>query len=212
MEGYRTVLREAEAGFTERRSRFIGRARSVCTQAEAEAFLRSVREANREASHCAFAYVLRDGGLRRCSDDGEPQGTAGVPVLDVLQRSGLTDAAVAVTRYFGGVLLGAGGLVRAYSHGASVALEAAGEVAMEACFQAELVCGYASYGKIPALVAEHGGMVDGASFEENVAVRFHLPCENAEPFRAALADATRGACTAEFGAKKYYPVFSQLFA
>jgi uncharacterized YigZ family protein len=208
MEEYRTILREAEAEFTERRSRFIGRAKPVHTQEEAESFLRSVREAHRGATHCVFAYVLRASGLQRCSDDGEPQGTAGVPVLDVLQRSGLTDTAITVTRYFGGILLGAGGLVRAYSHGASIALGAAGEVTMGACYQAELVCDYASYGKIPSLVAEHGGTVDDVSFAESVAVRFHLPCENAEPFRAALADATRGSCTAEFTAKKFYPVFS----
>ena len=208
MEEYRTVLREAEDEFTERRSRFIGRAKPVRTQREAEAFLHSVREANRGATHCVLAYVLRSGGLRHCSDDGEPQGTAGTPVLDVLLRSGLTDAAVTVTRYFGGILLGAGGLVRAYSHGAALALAAAGTVAMGACFQAELTCSYANYGKIPTLIAEHGGTVDDASFAETVAVRFHLPCENAEHFRAALADATRGSCTARFAAKNFYPVFS----
>ncbi len=206
MEKYRTVLREAEAGFTERRSRFVGRVKPVRTEEEAEAFLRSVREAGRDATHHVYAYVLRAGRTQRCSDDGEPQGTAGVPVLDVLLRSGVTDAAVAVTRWFGGVLLGAGGLVRAYSRGASAALEAAGIVEMSAFFQANLICDYASYGKIPPLVAAHGGAVDGAVFTEHVSVNFHLPCGEAEPFRAALADATCGSCTAEFGTKKYYPV------
>lgn len=206
MERYQTVLREAEEEFTERRSRFIGRVKPVRTEEEAAAFIRSVRDAGRGATHHVYAYVLRAGGTQRYSDDGEPQGTAGIPVLDVLLKSGVTDTAAVVTRYFGGILLGAGGLVRAYSHGASIALEAAGVVSMGACFQANLICNYSDYGRIPSLIAEHGGAVDDAVFTQNVAVRFHLPCIAAEPFRAALADATGGSCAAEFGTKKYYPV------
>lgn len=206
MEEYQTVFRSAEAEFTERRSRFIGRAKPVRTQDEAAAFICSVREAEREATHHVYAYILREGHTQRYSDDGEPQGTAGVPVLDVLCKTGVTDTVVVVTRYFGGILLGAGGLVRAYSHGASIALEAAGVVTMGACFQARLICDYASYGRIPPLIAEHGGTVEDAEFTENVTVKFHLPCAAAEPFRMALADATCGSCAAEFGTKKYYPV------
>lgn len=207
MERYKTVLAEAQAEFTERRSRFIGRAKPVRTEEEATAFVQAVREAEREAKHHVYAYVLRDGHTQRYSDDGEPQGTAGVPVLDVLLKSGVTDTAVVVTRYFGGILLGTGGLVRAYSHGASIALEAARAVTMAPCFESCLACDYASYGRIPALVAAHGGTVDGTDFTDRVTVRFHLPCEAADSFQAALADATCGACTAEFGEKKYYPVF-----
>ena len=205
MEEYRTVSCEADAEFTERRSRFIGHAKPVRTEEEAMAFLRSVRAAGREATHHVYAYVLRAGQARRYSDDGEPQGTAGIPVLDVLLKSGVTDTAVVVTRYFGGILLGAGGLVRAYSRGASIALEAAGIITMGACFQARLICDYASYGRIPPLIAEHGGSVDDAGFTESVSVRFHLPCDAAEAFQAALADATCGTCAAEFGTVKFYP-------
>lgn len=206
MEEYKTVLREAEDEFTERKSRFIGRAKPVCTEEEAVAFIRSVREADRTATHHVYAYVLRNGHSQRYSDDGEPQGTAGVPVLDVLQKSGVTDTAVVVTRFFGGILLGAGGLVRAYSHGASIALEAAHIVTMSPCFEAELACDYASYGRIPQLIDAHSGTVDAADFTEQVSVRFHLPCEAAEKFREALADATCGTCEAILGKKKYYPV------
>lgn len=207
MEEYKTVSGEAEAEFTERRSRFIGRAKPVHTEEEAAEFLQAVRSAGREATHHVYAYVLREGHAQRYSDDGEPQGTAGVPVLDVLLKSGVTDTAVVVTRYFGGILLGAGGLVRAYSHGASIALEAARVVTMAPCFEASLTCDYASYGKIPPLVAAQGGTVDGADFTDRVTVRFHLPCGEAEPFGAALADATCGACVADFGPKNFYPVF-----
>ena len=108
MEEYRTVLKEASAEFTERRSRFIGSVRPVKDETSAVEFIRSVRAANREATHNVYAYVLREGQKQRYTDDGEPQGTAGIPVLEVLLKSGLTDAAVVVTRYFGGILLGAG--------------------------------------------------------------------------------------------------------
>jgi uncharacterized YigZ family protein len=206
MEAYKTVLREAQDEFTERKSRFIGRAKPVSTEEEAVAFIRSVREAERTATHNVYAYILRSGHIQRYSDDGEPQGTAGVPVLDVLQKSGVTDTAVVVTRYFGGILLGAGGLVRAYSHGASIALHAAQIVTMSPCFEAELSCDYANYGRIPQLIAAHSGTIDATDFTEQVTVRFHLPCKNAEEFRKALADATCGTCDAVLGQKKYYPV------
>lgn len=206
MERYRTVSKEASAGFTERRSRFIGCAKPARTEREAAEFIRSVRAANREARHNVYAYVLRSGQTRRCSDDGEPRGTAGVPVLDVLLKSGVTDTAVVVTRYFGGILLGAGGLARAYSRGASLALEAAGSVTMRACFPAVLECGYSRYEKIAPLAERYGGAVDGTAFGERVTVTFHIPCEAAEAFRQALADFTGGKCTASFGAKKFYPI------
>ncbi|HBN81058.1 MAG TPA: YigZ family protein, partial [Ruminococcaceae bacterium] len=122
MGGYLTVRREASAEFTERRSRFIGCAKPVGTEKDALSFLNTIRSKHWDASHNVYAYALRSGQLRRYSDDGEPQGTAGIPVLDVLVKSGLVDTAVVVTRYFGGVLLGAGGLVRAYSHAASLAV------------------------------------------------------------------------------------------
>lgn len=207
MEEYQTVSEEASAEFTERRSRFIGHARPVRTEEEAMEFIRSVKAANREATHNVYAYVLRAGQAKRYSDDGEPQGTAGVPVLDVLLKSGVTDTAVVVTRYFGGILLGAGGLVRAYSHGASIGLEAAGVITMGACFQANLICDYSRYGKVLPLIAEHGGMVDDTVFTDQVSVSFHLPCNAVQKFQAALADSTCGDCTAEIGTKKFYKIY-----
>lgn len=206
MDKYQTVSRGAQAEFTERHSRFIGQAEPVRTEEEAMAFVRSVRAAEREAKHNVYAYVLRAGQARRYSDDGEPQGTAGVPVLDVLLKSQAVDTAVVVTRYFGGILLGAGGLVRAYSHGASIALEAAGIVTMGACFQASLVCDYSSYGRVAPLISEYGGTVDASDFGERVSLRFHIPCGAAGAFRTALADATCGACAVEFGTRAFYPV------
>ncbi|MCI1982833.1 MAG: IMPACT family protein [Oscillospiraceae bacterium] len=206
MEEYRTVLKEASAEFTERRSRFIGSVRPVKDETSAVEFIRSVRAANREATHNVYAYVLREGQKQRYTDDGEPQGTAGIPVLEVLLKSGLTDAAVVVTRYFGGILLGAGGLVRAYSHGASLAVQAGGAVRMGACFQAGLRCGYDLYGKVLPLISEYGGAADDTSFSDQVTVAFHIPCVQADAFSAELADRTCGRCAAQFGEKKFYRI------
>jgi len=125
MNEYRTIKYEADDSFVERRSRFIGYAKPVTTNEEAVAFINEIKAKHWDATHNVYAYVLRDGQIRRYSDDGEPQGTAGIPVLDVLLKENLTDLVVVVTRYFGGVLLGAGGLVRAYSHGAKIAVVAA---------------------------------------------------------------------------------------
>jgi uncharacterized YigZ family protein len=204
MEEYLTLRREAQAGFTERRSRFVGAAKPVGTEEEAADFIRAVRAGNRDARHNAFAFLLRGGRTARCSDDGEPQGTAGVPILNVLRKAAVADAAVVVTRYFGGVLLGAGGLVRAYSHAASLALSAAGTVRMGACFTAKLRCGYGRYGAVLPLIAKHGGGVDGVSYSGRVEICFHIPCGTAAAFQAALADATCGECRASLGGKTFY--------
>ena len=112
METYRTIRREGQDEFVERRSRFIGAICPVTTEQQAIAFINDKKKAHWDATHNVYAYILREGQVRRYSDDGEPQGTAGIPVLDVLQKSGLTDCAVVVTRYFGGVLLGAGSYER----------------------------------------------------------------------------------------------------
>lgn len=128
----------------------------------------------------------------RFSDDGEPQGTAGMPVLDVLRKSGVTDVVTVATRYFGGILLGGGGLVRAYSHTASIALQAAQIITMRECLLLSLTCDYGRYGRVASLVPECGGVTDDTAFEEKVTVKFHLAPELLGTFRKKLADATNG--------------------
>ena len=128
----------------------------------------------------------------RFSDDGEPQGTAGMPVLDVLRKSGVTDVVTVATRYFGGILLGGGGLVRAYSHTASIALQAAQIITMRECLLLSLTCDYGRYGRVASLVPECGGVTDDTVFEEKVTVKFHLAPELLGVFRKKLADATNG--------------------
>ena len=138
--------------------------------------------------------------------NSEPQGTAGIPTLDVLQKSGVTDTVVVVTRYFGGVLLGAGGLVRAYSHGASIALETAGIVTMRECIMASLSCDYNQYGRLQALIPECGGTVDDTVFGERVTMYFHLTDVDLGRMRPKLADATCGSVEVQEEGKKFFQV------
>ena len=132
MNAYKTLLRPASDEFIVNKSRFIGYASPVRDEAGALAFLEEIRRKHRDATHNCYAYTLgANMGVMRYSDDGEPGGTAGLPMMEVIKKRAVCDCCVVVTRYFGGVLLGAGGLVRAYSHGCSVALEAAKIVVME---------------------------------------------------------------------------------
>lgn len=194
---YKTVANRSSAEFVERRSRFIGYIKPVTTKEQAIDFINEIKAKHWDATHNVYAYVLRDGHTQRYSDDGEPQGTAGVPVLDVLLKEGLTDCVVVATRYFGGVLLGAGGLVRAYSHTAKIAVDA-GEIAtMHLCSIMKIECDYNFYGKISSLIPEFGGAVDDTVFEENVTVKFHIPSENEGRFSSKLTDASFGKLQAQ---------------
>ena len=191
MAVYRTLRGEGADSFVEKKSRFLGAAVPVHSVEEAPAVVARFKKRYWDARHNVSAYVLR-GGQQHCSDDGEPQGTAGVPVLNVLLKSGVTDAAVVVTRYFGGVLLGAGGLVRAYTHAASLALRAAGIVEMRPCLRLRLSCTYSQYGRVAALLPAVGAVVDGEDFTDIVSISCRLAPEKLDALKAGLADATGG--------------------
>ena len=201
-DSYLTIAAEAVDEFTEKRSRFIGAIRPVKTEEEAQAFIRERCKTYWDAKHNVYAYVLDGGNLCRFSDDGEPQGTAGIPVLDVLRKEGLTDCVVVVTRYFGGILLGGGGLVRAYSHGAKIAVDAAGVVEMRLSLIGEITCDYSQYGYIPALLAEQGATITDTRFGEAVTVEFCLPKEGRGSLEAALTDRSAGRLCAVFTGEK----------
>lgn len=204
MQSYITVKGNDQDEFVEKRSRFIGYIKHVETEKEATDFIAEIRTKHWDATHNVYAYVLRENGTMRYSDDNEPQGTAGIPVLDVLKKSEVTDVVVVVTRYFGGVLLGGGGLVRAYSHSASIALKKIGVVTMQMCSQCSLTCTYTQYGKIPATIAQFEGVVDDSEFTDFVTVKFHLPCDNLAPLNTALSELTCGAVAAEEHSKSYF--------
>lgn len=204
MAEYRTIAQAAQDEFVEKRSRFIGYARPVQTEEEAQAFIAEMKSRHWDATHNVYAYILREGNIQRYSDDGEPQGTAGIPTLDVLQKSHVTDVAVVVTRYFGGILLGGGGLVRAYSHGASIALKAAGIITMKECSLLMLSCDYSRYGRVSSLIPECGGIIDDTDFAGDVTLSFHMAPELMGSFARKLADATNGQVTFEECGSQYF--------
>ena len=203
-QSYKTVEKEAKDEFVEQRSRFIGYVRPVKTEEEAVAFIEEKKKVHWDAKHNVYAYVLRESGIQRYSDDGEPHGTAGVPTLDVIVKSGITDVGVVVTRYFGGILLGAGGLVRAYTKGAKIALEAGGIITMQSCNICRLSCDYNQYGKISGVIPSSGGVIDNTDFGEGVTIEFHIAPENMPTFEKQLADATCGSVEAEIIDEKYF--------
>ena len=192
MNTYKTVKEFACDELVEKRSRFIGYCKPVTTQDEAIAFINEIKTKHWDARHNVYAYVIKDEGVSRYSDDNEPQGTAGIPVLDSIRKRGITDCVVVVTRYFGGVLLGAGGLVRAYSAAAKLGIDAAGEMEMEMCSVCTLTCSYTMYGKIPALVARFRGSIDDSDFADEVSIRFHLPEDELSAFNKALSEESSG--------------------
>ena len=195
---YRTVAAAAVDEFTEKRSRFIGAVCPVATEEEAQAFIRARKKEFWDARHNVYAYILDRGNLCRFSDDGEPQGTAGLPVLDVLRKAELTDCVVVVTRYFGGILLGGGGLVRAYSHAAKLAVDAGGVVLMHPCLAGRVSCDYAQYRWIPTVITGAGGTVTDTAFAEAVTIQFTLPTEQRGALEAALTEHSAGRLTAAF--------------
>lgn len=194
-ELYTTVEQEGVAEFEERKSVFIGHCARVSTAEEAEAYVKQIKKQYGDARHNVWAYLLRGGIVARYSDDGEPQGTAGVPVLDVLRKSGAEDVCMVVTRYFGGILLGAGGLVRAYSHTAALALEAAHVITYEKYDEIELTCSYSDYQKLSAELPRFEAIVDGTDFADDVVMRFALKQAHTASLLARVQEMSAGRIT-----------------
>lgn len=203
---YKTVQFEAKAEFVEKRSRFIGYCKPVKTEQEAVDFINSKRAEHWNATHNVYAYSLREGNIKRYSDDGEPSGTAGMPTLDVILKNEIYDVCIVVTRYFGGVLLGTGGLVRAYSQGAKVALEAGKVVLMQSCAICQAKCSYNQYGKVSSLIIELGAAVDDTVYEADVAIKFHIKPELLNALNKKLADATSGEVQASSESEEYFAI------
>lgn len=202
---YLTVKEEDSDQFVEKKSRFIGTCRPVKTEEEALDFIARMKSKYWDASHNVYAYILRENGVQRFSDDGEPQGTAGIPVMDTLKKAGVVDVAVVATRYFGGILLGGGGLIRAYSHTATIALAAARKVAMRECLLLELPCDYGFYGKAAGLIPECGGVVDDTQFLEQVTLRFHLEPQLLPALKKKLADSSSGRASVKQAGQRFFP-------
>lgn len=191
-KAYRTIKEEAFDEFIEKKSRFIGYAKPVTTQEEAVAFISQIKQKNWDATHNVSAYVLREQHIQRSSDDGEPSGTAGVPVLDVLLKENLVDVCVVVTRYFGGILLGAGGLIRAYSHGSKIAVDAAKIITMAPCSVISLTVDYSFYDRLNILLNEFSANIENSEFGENVMITFSLDEKAVDAFQEQLTQRSNG--------------------
>ena len=191
MEEYLVPSGFGEDEFTEKKSRFIGRVWPVETEEEALEKIQQMKKQHYDATHNCWAYILKDGAVR-FSDDGEPGGTAGMPMLQVLQREGLFNVVCVVTRYFGGILLGAGGLVRAYTKGAKIAVDAAGKSMKRVWKVLYVPCPYPFYERVKLETAAFGGILRNTDFGAEVEMELLLPRDQAEPFLARLTDMTSG--------------------
>lgn len=180
-----------ESEYTEKRSRFLGHIRYVETEEEAKAFIAETKKKFYDARHNCWCYIIR-GGAERYGDDGEPQGTAGIPMLEVLRREGVTNAVCVVTRYFGGVLLGAGGLLRAYTKSAKDALDAAGISVVRRWVECELLCSYSQAERLKNEIAAAGGVVTDMEYAAAVTIKVLVPEESADDFGAKMTDLTAG--------------------
>ncbi|MCM1362920.1 MAG: YigZ family protein [Clostridiales bacterium] len=189
---YYTISKPADASFIEKRSEFIGYIAPVKTNDEAVDFVNSIKAMHRKAKHNVYAYILRNDNISRYSDDGEPQGTAGVPVLDVLQKRGLTDVCVVVTRYFGGILLGGGGLVRAYSHATSLACDAAHIMNMCLCRRLKIKTDYGMYGKISYILPNYDTITVNSDFGTEVTLEILVLSEKKNALLKDITEITNG--------------------
>lgn len=187
---YYTISKPASDSFIEKKSEFIGYIAPVKTNDEAVAFINEIKAMHRKARHNVYAYILREDNISRYSDDGEPQGTAGVPVLEVLQKRGLTDVCVVVTRYFGGILLGGGGLLRAYSHAASIACDAAHIMDMRLCHRLTIKTDYNLYGKINYILPNFDVITVNCDFADAVTLEILVMSDKLEAFRKELTEVT----------------------
>nr|MBE6545599.1 YigZ family protein [Oscillospiraceae bacterium] len=192
MQSYITVKNSSHFEYEDRKSVFIGQAHPVSTEAEAIAFIESVKKRYPDARHHVYAYVLRENSAMRFTDDHEPQGTAGMPVLDIIRKNGCTDVVIVVTRYFGGTLLGTGGLVRAYTAAALGALESAEIIRYDIYTTIELLVSYSDYGKISTALADLGFRTEDTTYDTGVNVVGRILKSNLETLNLALTESTAG--------------------
>ena len=191
MDEYLVPTQYGEDEFTEKKSRFIGRVWPVETEEEALAHIQAMKKQHYDATHNCWAYVIKDGPMR-FSDDGEPGGTAGNPMMQVLQKENIYNVCCVVTRYFGGVLLGAGGLVRAYTKGAKIAVDAAGKSMKRVWSVLYIPCPYTYYERMKLEVAAFGGIIRDTQFTAEVELEILVAQADAKPFLDKITDMTSG--------------------
>ncbi|PKR77973.1 YigZ family protein [Halalkalibacillus sediminis] len=193
LEKYITVKQEGSHEITIQKSRFIGYVKRTETQEEAQAFIVSIKKKHKDANHNCSAYMIGEQNLtQKAHDDGEPSGTAGVPMLEVLKRMDLKDTTVVVTRYFGGVKLGAGGLIRAYSNATSEAIKHTGVVERSLMQEVIITVDYGLIGKVENELRNSEYILDDIRYEENVAFHMYVPISKQEAFTTWITDITSG--------------------
>ena len=192
-EQYLTPAASAEAELIEKRSRFLARVGPAATEAEAQTHIERARRQYPDANHHVYAYILRRDNIVRCSDDGEPSGTSGPPALAVFQRENIVDVCCVITRFFGGTLLGTGGLARAYAGAARLGLEAAGLMAMRRWAVLRLPCPYPLFERLKNLIAACDGLIESSEFGANIMIEALVPQERSEEFLAKTRDLSAGA-------------------
>lgn len=205
-ECYKTVAKCGEALLVEKKSKFITHVKPVTSEAEALEFLQKMRSEYSDATHNVYAYIIDENNIFRYSDDGEPGGTAGMPVLDTIRKEGLVDVAVVVTRYFGGTLLGTGGLVHAYGGACRMGLENAGIITRVLCDTVSARVDYTLVGKMQHKIATDGYILEETVFENEVEFRVCLRKEEVEKFRTDITELTGGRAIIKNTGKKYIDI------
>ncbi len=203
-DSFLTIEKSSVCELIEKKSRFIGYAEPVATEADALSFISRIKAKHWDARHNVFAYFIRENSVCRYSDDGEPHGTAGVPILDVIKKNELKNVVIVVTRYFGGVLLGTGGLVRAYTQAACLALERACVVKMLLCCDCSLICDYNQYGKLVKIIEDCCGVIDRTDFSLGVTVFFHLIKDNFSALSKKISEVSSGQLQCDVLGERFY--------
>lgn len=197
MDSYITVSKYGRYEYEDKKSLFIGEAAPVESEAEAIAFIEKVKKTYPDARHHVYAYVLRENSIARFTDDSEPQGTAGMPTLDAIRKNGCVDVVIVVTRYFGGTLLGTGGLVRAYTQAATGALNTAGIVTYDVYSTVEITVSYSDHGRLSGVLSDNGFNVDNTAFSDYVRITGRIKSDAFEALKAKIVEATSARASIE---------------
>ena len=203
---YKVPAEHGLAELVEKRSRFIGQVWCVESEEEAREKIAETKSKYHDARHSCWSYIIKDGGIMRYSDDGEPQGTAGQPILEVFRREEIENVCCVVTRYFGGILLGAGGLVRAYSSTAKLALDAAGISVMRMWKRLEIPCTYSLFERIKNEIAAFGGIIENVDYGEGVHIKALASEQNADELIMRIYDMTSGDIMAAVSGEEFMGV------
>lgn len=204
---YKTIYKYGKDETIINKSRFIGYAMPIETEEDALEFIEEIKTKHRDATHNVYAYVLgKDSNVQRFSDDGEPSGTAGIPALEVLKKEDLRNTVVVVTRYFGGVKLGAGGLIRAYTRGAKIGIEAGIIIDMVLHTKVKIRMDYTSYGSVENYLMTEEYIVDESIFDEAVNTFVYVEDSKLEEFYKIIADLTSGTAIMENFEEEYIPI------